>query len=462
MGNQTKILVCMVLVWCALGSSIQGQSADPALEELKHQVQQAQDALQKQQAVIEALQQRIADLEKAKTATVTQDEMKAQIAAEVKKSAPAVPEALKGLKIGTQLFFSFQNGNTWSGVRNESTSTSAFAVKRAYLDVNWDVAPWLSARVTHNIYGTTLSGGQYVFRLKYAYANFHWKGNDFFNTPFVEAGIIRTPWIDFEEQVNRFRCVEPTFLDRNGIMASADIGVETGANLGPELSGAFKSDTSNRFAGRWGSWALGFYNGGGYTTGEKNMNKAFEWRLSIRPFGESVPALTGLQLHWSGIQGKGNVAPDTSQATVVPPPNLAVNYYGLTYQSKYVNAEALWYNGRGNLAGTAVDLTSKDRAGLPMRGYTAFIEARFTKNRKWGTFIRYDRMDPNTDEPHAYDKDIQVYTDLGVAFWMFKANALVLDYAVIQHSKQWPGQAAGQHASIPDDHRWQLTCQLKF
>jgi hypothetical protein len=462
MRNRRTALVFLAVVCFALRAPAFAQSPDPVLEELKRQVLQAQDTLQKQQAVIEALQRRIAELEKANASAVTKEELKSQLAVESKKSPSELPEGLKGPRIGTQIFFSYQNANAWSGIKDESSSYSAFAVKRAYLDVNWDVNAWMSARVTPDIYGTTLAGGQYVFRLKYAYANFHWKGNEFFNTPFVEAGIIHTPWIDYEEQINRYRCVEPTFLDRNGIYSSADIGVETGSNIGPELSAEFRTDTSNRYAGRWGSWALGFYNGGGYTTGEKNMNKAFGWRLSIRPFGESVPALTGLQLQWSGIQGKGNVAPDGSRTPVIPPPELAANYYGLTYQSKYVNAEAMWYKGRGNLAGTAVDPQREQKPALPMKGYTYFIEGRFPADRRWGTFFRYDRFDPNTDRHHRYGRDIQVYEDVGVAFWMFKANALVLDYAIVQHAKPWTGQPSGQHEGIPDDHRWQLTLQVKF
>jgi hypothetical protein len=390
---------------------------------------------------------------------VTKDEARDVAKEEVAKSAFKMPSALEGLKVGSEVFFSFQNGDGWSGTKDETTSYNRFVLKRGYINIEKEITPWLSARVTPDIYAD--STGQYVFRMKYAYAYFHWKGNKFFNNPYLETGVAHTPWIDYEDQINRYRMVEPNFLDRNSLVSSADLGIMTGSNFGPELSATYKKDVQDKYAGTYGSWALGLYNGGGYATSEKNQNKAVEWRLSIRPFGAVFP---GLQVQWTGVRGFGNKADDVTKDPIVPAPDWNLNQYGLTYESKWFNAYYLYYTGDGNAAGTLLDTTSHATIvpAAPMNGYTWFVEGKFPANRKWSAFVRYDRLDNNTNESRNDKKDIQTRTDIGIAWWFFKANALVLDYQVIDHTKPWPSQPGDGHSAIPDDHRWQLTYRLKF
>jgi len=59
------------------------------------------------------------------------------------------------------------------------------------------------------------------------------------------------------------------------------------------------------YPGRYGSFSLGIYNGGGYHAKEKNQNKVLEGRLTLRPLPAALP---GLQLSYFGLVGKGNQA----------------------------------------------------------------------------------------------------------------------------------------------------------
>ena len=396
----------------------------------------------------------------SKQKPITKDEAVAVAKEEVAKSSFKMPSALEGLKVGSTIFFSYQNGSGWSGTKQETNSYSQFVLKRGYINIEKEITPWLNARITPDIYAD--SNGQYVFRMKYAYAYFHWKGNSFFNNPYIETGIAHTPWIDYEEQIYRYRMVEPTFLDRNSLWSSADLGVMGGSNFGPELSATYRKEVQPKYAGTWGSWAVGFYNGGGYATNEKNQNKAFEWRLSIRPFGATFP---GLQLQWAGVTtAYGNKAIDNSKIPPLDPPIYRVQQYGVSYESKWVNAEYLYYTGDGNFAGTLTDQTNHTSipTAAPTKGYTFFVEGKFPENRKWSAFYRYDHLDVQDNVSKDWKKDVQNYQDFGIAYWLYKENALVLDYRTISHTKPWTGQPGSGHEAIPDDKRIQLTLQIKF
>ncbi len=446
--------LCLTLMAAALmafAGAVRAQDAQELDPLLKILVQNKVITLEQAQAVQQ---------EYDKQKPVTKEEARDVAKEEVAKSSFKLPSALEGLKVGSTIFFSYQNGNAWSGTKDEASSYDRFVLKRGYINIEKEIAPWLSARITPDIYAD--STGQYAFRMKYAYANFHWKGNSFFNAPYIETGIAHTPWIDYEEQIYRYRMVEPTFLDRNGLWGSADAGIMAGSNFGPDLSPTYKKEVQPKYAGTWGSWAVGFYNGGGYATSEKNQNKAFEWRLSIRPFGAMFP---GLQLQWAGVTSAyGNKAIDNSKTPPLDPPNWRVNQYGVTYESKWVNAEYLYYTGDGNPAGTLYDQTNHTTVptAAPTKGYTWFIEGKFPANRKWSAFYRYDHLDVQDNVSKDWKKDVQNYQDIGIAYWLTAKSAIVLDYSTLDHTKPWPSQPGNAHSAIPDDKRWQLTYKIDF
>jgi len=400
--------------------------------------------------------------QKAQDTTVLTEDVKNQVSADLKKSGPKLPSALEGLKIGGLYYISFQNGEKYSGTKDETTSYNQFVLKRGYIDIQKDITPYFMARATPDV--TLDSTGDFKVRLKYMYGKFHWQGNDFITKPYVEAGLAHIPWLDFEESVNPYRMQDTMFLERNNIMNSADVGVMFGADFGGQMSDEYKKNVSSAYAGKYGSMQVGLYNGGGYHASEKNQNKALEYRITVRPLPGVLP---GLQLSYFGIDGKPNITQPKPGPGVVYP-DWRLNEWMVSYQHQYFTLTGQWADGKNNQGGSAV-WTYGPHMGdsLPWKGYSYFGEFRFpfsgSQNGKWSVIARYDHFDPNDDEPNSTTmKDVQKRTIFGVAWQFAKGNYFLLDYETLDHSKAWSGQPAGQHQPLPDEKRLQLTMQIKF
>ena len=400
--------------------------------------------------------------QKAEDTSVIKEDVKNQVSADLKKSGPKLPSALEGLKIGGTYYVSYQATSKASGVKDETKASSAFVLKRGYIDIQKDITPWFTSRITPDI--TLDSTGDYKVRLKYLYGKFHWKGNDIFSKPYVEFGLAHMPWLDFQESINLYRMQDTMFLERNGVFNSADSGIMFGTDFGPQMSDEFKKNVGSHYAGKYGSMQVGIYNGGGYHAAEKNVNKVLEYRLTVRPMPSVLP---GLQVTYFGVNGKGNVAePEPGPNSHYP--DFRVNDYMLSYQHQYFTLTAEWANGKGNGGGSAIwGYGPSQGDARPWKGYSYFGEFRFPFDgpmaKKWSLIARYDRFDPNRDENNdTTKKDIQKRTIFGVAYQFAKGNYMLLDYETLQHSMAWSGQPAGQFNSLPDDKRLQLTMQIKF
>jgi len=247
------------------------------------------------------------------------------------------------------------------------------------------------------------------------------------------------PWLDFEEHVNRFRMQDTMFMERNGLFNSADMGVLFGGNLGHDMPDDFKKNVQSHYAGRWGSFGFGVYNGGGYHAVEKNTNKALEGRLTIRPLPDIVP---GLQASAFGITAEGNQS--NGPATDVP--DMSVLAAMISYESRRLVATAQYERGEGNQSGTAVDANGD---ALPHDGYSLFTEVRLDRTARFSVIGRYDWFDTNRDDPSA---DVRKRIIAGVAWQFFKGNYWVLDWDRLEHSV--PGRDT--------EDRVQLTLQVKY
>lgn len=302
---------------------------------------------------------------------------------------PAVelPEALKGLSIGGVAFLDYATGKSGGAT---STAYNRFTLQRVYININKEIAPWMKFRITPDITTSATATGNYVMRMKYAYANFLASDIGPLTNTEVRVGLAQLPWIDFEEAVNGYRMQSAMFQDKRGLLTSSDLGVGVLGNLGGKLD---KEQTakvgSGSYAGRFGSYHIGVYNGGGYssTTGETNTNKSLQGRLTVRPLPDMLP---GLQLTYFGITGKGN-AVDTK---VGNPPNKPQGWLNNTafasYQQKYVTATAEFYKGRGSNGGDTSYAKRK-------QGYSYFAKFILPMYEKAAIFGRYDNLDPNKD-----------------------------------------------------------------
>jgi hypothetical protein len=330
-------------------------------------------------------------------------------------SGPVVVKGLEDLSVGAEWYLSYQN---------TKDGGNKFTVKRGYLNIQKKVLKWgensLDARITPDV--TQDATGDLKLRLKYIYGKFNFKGNW---SPYLEWGLVHMPWLDFEEHVNLYRMQDTMFLERNGTFNSADLGATFGGFFGPKIKGP------HAYPGKYGSFAVGVYNGAGYHGNEANKNKAIEGRVSLRPFPDQ---LQGLQISYFGVSGKGNS--DTS-------PDYKVNLGFLSYEFDLGTLTAQYYEGKGNGGGSAVD---ENGNALERKGYSFFGEFRFPPSKKARVIFRYDWFDP---DKHT-SNDVRKTYIAGLAWDLGHANIILADYQKVKT----PGQS--------DDQRFQLTLQVHY
>ncbi len=215
--------------------------------------------------------------------------------APVPAAAPAaaeLPAALKGLKIGTTAYLSYQDGsaNDSSGAGQDY---SKFVLKRGYIDVRKEITPYFSARITPDIYLD--SSGNTNVRMKYLYGALH-DGRARLHRQALRR--VR----DGAHAVARLRGEHQPLPDAGHDVHGAQRPLQLGR---PRRDGGRQlrrrscpRSTGRRVnpgqAGRWGSFAVGLYNGGGYNASEKNSNKVLEGRVSLPPAARHRPRPAGL------------------------------------------------------------------------------------------------------------------------------------------------------------------------
>ena len=348
------------------------------------------------------------------------------------KDIEKVVNALKGFKFGLLWYLSYQDGQ-----ENNGTDFSRFAIKRGYLTVQKEFMPWFSARMTldttqvkdeaKDSKNKTYSNydGSIAVRIKYAYGQFNLPDLAFLTKPNIEVGVVHTPWFDYEEHVNFYRCQDTMFIERNNTLNSADIGVTFASLLGGTIDENYQNNVTKDYPGRYGSMSVGIYNGSGYAAAEKNENKVIEGRLTLRPLPDIVP---GLQFSYFGLTGQGNK--DTK-------PDWTANLGFASFEHQYVTLTGQYYWGKGNQKGD--DENKKD-------GYSFFTEIKPMK--QFSVIGRYDHFDPNTD---AKDDENNRYI-VGAAYHLDKPhkNMIVLDYDTVNYKQ----------SDKKDDKRIQLTLQV--
>jgi hypothetical protein len=288
-------------------------------------------------------------------------------------------------------------------------TNNAFSVNRAYFTAKKDVYKFLSLRLTTDVYQDA-SGGMNL-RLKYMYANFKFDDFSFLTKPNIEAGMVHTPWLDYEEAINQFRMQGTMFMERNKLFASADLGVTFLSNFGGEMDDNYKKKVDGAYAGKYGSLSLGIYNGSGYSAAEANFNKTIQARVSFRPLPDIIP---GLQLTYFGIFGKGNKAQKATTDTI---PDWMTNTGMLTFESENFTLTGQYFAGKGNSSGSY----SANNTATKISGYSVFA---LGKLDNWRLLARYDSFNPNTDQSNNANNRVIV----GVGYNLGNNNILLLDF----------------------------------
>ena len=268
----------------------------------------------------------------------------------------------------------------------------------------------LSGRITPDVSVDREGDGEgdLEVRLKYAFIDYLLPEFAIFTEPHVEFGLVHRPWLDFEEHMNYYRVQGTMFIERNHIFNSADYGVTLFSMLGGEMDEDYRTKVNSRYPGRYGSLAIGVYNGGGYHAIEKNSDKSIEARLTLRPLPDFLP---GFQASYQGVYGTGNTEGK---------PDWRANMVFLSWESVNLVLTGQYYWGRGNQNGTAVDGNGD---ALEQSGYSAFAEGRFAK-RKLSVLGRYDYFDDTPDVDGGESQRIIA----GIAYHVRGNTKLLLDF----------------------------------
>jgi len=429
-------VLCLCTVLILAGTAAAAEIKDPILKKLVEKgiltpeeavtvmQEMEKETVGKEKEVEQKVEQKI---EKKVSETMPED----------MKDLGSIAKALKGFKFGLLWYLSYQNGEV--GDTSGGEGYSQFVAKRGYFTVKKEFLPWFSSRMTldvTNVKGDDPSSlaGSIVARIKYLHGQFNLPDFAFFTKPFVEVGVVHMPWLDYEENLNWYRCQDTMFIERNKIFNSADIGINFVSLFGGLMNQEYQTKVNDAYPGRYGSMSLALVNGGGYTASEKNQNKALEGRLTIRPLSDIIP---GLQLTYFGITGKGNQSTN---------PDWNVNLGFASFEHEYVALTGQYYKGKGNQAGT--DENDKD-------GYSVFTELKLYNMFKdplnrFSIIGRYDRFNQDTNDND--DDDISTRYIAGVAYYLDKPhkNMVLLDYDTVDYKE--PGKG--------NDKRIQLTLQV--
>lgn len=290
------------------------------------------------------------------------------------------------------------------------------------------MTPWFKARITPDLYSDATNG--YVVRMKYAYADFLLPNVGPLTDTDIRVGLAQLPWLDFEESLNGYRMQSTMFQDKRKLVTSSDAGISILGNIGGKLSDDQIKQVGNKsYAGRYGSYHVGVYNGGGYSkTTDSNQNKAIEGRITIRPLPDMLP---GLQLTYFGVSGKGNTAAE---------PDWSNNTGFLSFQHKYATVSAEYLSGKGDLSGT--DENKK-------KGTSYFGKVVLPMYEKVAFFGRYDSLDRDTDSADNQKID----TTIGGASYTISGD----NYLVAAYEK------TRDHADhTKDDTKGQIVLQVAF
>jgi hypothetical protein len=307
-------------------------------------------------------------------------------AAQVTPAAGYVPpDDTPSIKLGATIYadYTVQQTPKIKDADGNEVISNAFNVTRTYINITGNISHNIAFRITPDITRETESAtaatsiaGNYVFRLKYGFVQFNL--DDHLNPgrtgSWIRLGVQQTPWVDYMENVYRYRFQGTIFEEREGFLSSSDIGASFHYN----------------FAHNYGEVHTGFYNGETYTRPEANDQKGF----MIRATGRPLPMhewLRGLRVHlfWDKDAYVKNA---DRERTIL----------SASFEHKYVNAafDYLWASDQTTVTKTAVD----------GRGYSLWVTPRSTIG--WEGLIRYDRLEPNTEQSGTRHRWIG-----GVAYW---------------------------------------------
>ncbi len=291
-------------------------------------------------------------------------------ASQATPAAPAPAPQYPTIAIGTLTYLQYD------AELKHRDGYNAFDVTRGYINITGDLKQDVRFRMTPDLRRANDGSlaGSVVFRLKYAFVEF----DELTPRSWLRFGLHQTPFLDFEESINRYRVQGAMFTDREGILPG---------------SGDFGLGYLAQFAGDYGEVNVGVYNGEGYARPEADKHKSVQGRLTVRPFPKGALS-KGLRL--SGFYDAGWYAAGRPRRHAIL---LA------SYEHPHSIVTAQWVSGRERPAPRTTD--------AELRGYSLFGEVR-QGLAGWAGFARLDSLDPDGTTPDNSHRRVIA----GVAHWL--------------------------------------------
>ncbi len=347
------------------------------------------------------------------------------------------PDDTPSVKVGGTIFadYTYTQEPTQTDSDNNRIHANSFNITRAYINVTGNISHLVSFRITPDVVRVGTVGGVAVpgltdtltYRLKYAYGQINfddlqnneamsgvaqWKGSWF------RLGMQQTPYIDYEEQIYRYRFQGPIMVDREGYITSSDLGATVHVNL----------------PGNYGDFHFGVYNGEGYTRPEANDQKAFQIRGSIRP-APMVPVLKGLRL--TGYYDSDNYVKDAKRNRFIG---------SLQFESPYCNFGFDYIKATDQNA-------SASKPELKSQGYSVWATPQLPNGL--GALLRWDYV-----QPYGYDVSTSAKQRMivGPAYWFPTvrgvAAAVLLNFEQVKYARFTPKR--------PTEERYALSTLFNF
>ncbi len=365
------IMSCFFFLWCGLAPLWAAESDTMRLINLlkakKIITQEEADALLKE---MEA------------EAPKKNAQMKEEIRKEVKTVADKgelLPPALRGFKFGTTIYGEWNNQKA-----DNQASTNKFVLNRAYLTLTKDVNDWLSMNITTDIFNSVDPADNrdgWQLRLKYGYANLNLLGTA------TQIGLIPTPSDAYDSAIWPFRVQGNNLLDGQSIQSTADFGIANQGVFGGYMDDEYLKFAVKPYAGKWGGYHVGVFNGAGYTNTEANNNKAPSALVYVRPL-PYTPILKGLQFAYFGTYGQSNNNFAAGSGVTTDYPDWRVNVVEASLQHEYFTVMGQYYWGKGTFTSTE----DHDR-----NAYQGAAFMRIPGCEKLRVFGKYYYYDPNID-----------------------------------------------------------------
>jgi hypothetical protein len=189
--------------------------------------------------------------------------------AQTPETAPAPPPAPATTSFPV-VTFGVVSFLQYSAELHESDGYNAFDVTRGYFNVRAQLSDRVAVRFTPDVRPTTDASLDRNLALRLEYASLDAQVTDGVSVMF---GLHETPWLTFEESLNRYRVLGPMFAERLELIPGA---TDLGASI--KASGARTE------------FHLGVYNGEGYGRAEVDKYKSIDGRATFRPFSADSPA----------------------------------------------------------------------------------------------------------------------------------------------------------------------------